>query len=175
MTEAVGNQVQTGSAKPRRRLKWFIAGGCGFVLLLAVTCACVWFFTIYGVGGEGANARTAERVLGEFVEALQRGDVESAYQMFVEEVHQHQSLSEFETLLENDSIPYKRYQSLEVCEFQVLLGNKGTILIAQGLLHYEGGDAVFTSRLRKESGVWRIERFHIDTEVEASPWGACKY
>ncbi|MCP4543129.1 MAG: hypothetical protein GY832_38945 [Chloroflexi bacterium] len=176
---SVSDEAESASTKPKvSRVKWFIAGGCGFALIVILICVAVWFFAMRGAGGEPANAVTAERVTKEFVEALYNGDVESAYDMFDAEIHAQQSLDEFKTLLARDAnfVTIEEYNNLKVCEFQLLFGNKGRVLVAQGLIHHENGEIFFSSSLREDSDkVWRVLGFHTDSDADTKPWGACQY
>jgi hypothetical protein len=50
----------------------------------------------------------------------------------------------------------------------------GNIVSAKGLLHYNGGDVVFESDLRKDSdSTWRIYGFWLKPEVDPKPFGRC--
>jgi hypothetical protein len=156
------------------RIKWFIAGGCVVVLLLVLVCVLV-FFVMRGIHGEPANLHTVERVTGEFVEALHRGDAESVRQMMAPEIRADLSQDELNTLFELDVI--QKFESLQVCEFQIQFeAGTGRLLVGQGLLHFQDGDMAFLSALLQDSdGTWLVYGFHPMPDREVEPWGACKY
>lgn len=146
----------------------------GVALLTTTMCISIWFI-VFQRGG-GPNARTAERVTGEFLQALHRGDTETAHSMLVEDGRLLISPADLDYLRETDedlSIT-QQYQSLEVCEFAILSEEDGNLLAAFGLLHYEDGTIVFGSWMRRENDfVWRIYAFELFPDLDTTPWGRC--
>jgi hypothetical protein len=171
-------QPDEKSAQPKiSRPEWFLAGGCGVVLLLIAGCVTVWFFVFQGGGGEAASASVAERATKEFVQTLHDGDMEAGHRMLSEKIRSTTSTDDIAGIVRMDDnrVIFETYQSLQVCDWGLFMTGDGRFLSAKGLLHYEGGNIVFESNLHQDSnGVWRIYWFGLRREIDPKPFGHCR-
>ena len=100
----------------------------------------------------------------------------SDHQMFSEKIRSETSKDDITRVLEaneNRAI-FGTYQSLEVCDWGLFMTDEGRVISAKGLLHYENGNVVFESDLRKDSdNVWRIYGFWLKSDIDPKPFGRC--
>ena len=168
----VNETVSTQSKKSR--LPLFIGIGCCVALLCILSCAGFYFFFIRGVGGEPANAGTAQKVTREFVAVLNDKQYSTAQSMFLDEIRSSVSLADLENLANLD--PIATYQNLSVCEFQVIYVEAGKQLTGIGLIRYKDGLVGFESSLLQDSdGTWKMYGFFLKSDIDTTPWGACIY
>lgn len=73
------------SQQSRTAVRWGLVAGCGFVLFLVVGCVCLWFFVLRG-NNTPITASAAERITGEFVQALHDGKMRTARQILSEKI-----------------------------------------------------------------------------------------
>lgn len=143
------------------------------LLLAGCTVACS---SLTGGGGERPTATLAEQRTKVFVQALQAGDGEATCQMFSETIRPKMSPDKLALLVEQDErwAALRTYQSLQVCDWGVVMKNDGSYVLTQGLLRYQDGDVIFESTLRQDSdAVWRIYEFRLMLEMDPKPFGRC--
>jgi len=156
--------------------RWSLVAGCGgVVLLLVVGCVCLWFFVLRG-NSAPITASAAERITGEFVQALHDGEMRTAHQILSEKIRS--GISDDDTLRfvggdENQRV-ISTYQSLKVCDWGFFVINGERVVSVKGLLHYQTVDVVFESSLHKDSdNVWRVYGFQLKPEIDPKPFGRC--
>ncbi len=165
------NDIATSQPK-KSRVPLFVGLGCIVLIICLVACIGGYLVFVRGVNGEPASADTIERATLKFITALHSNQLTAAHEMFSSKVRDNISMNDVQKLAEE--LPIQTFDSLRVCEFQVLWGSYGKQLTGYGLLQFSDGEVLFESSVLQDSdGKWQISGFYFRPDLTKTPSNAC--
>lgn len=158
---AISNIDTCDSSRPPRKNWFFRMSRRGklvvtfalFILILVIVVAVVAIPPIV------RNIGQCRSVVDSFMTAMQKGEVEQAYEFFSAEAQEYLSFEELESWLVADSANFfERYNSLSIRSFNYSSGPVSDQSVElSGLTHHgDGSNGYLYAQFRKVSGEWKL-------------------
>lgn len=168
--ERLGGLVSQPSSKLRK--------GCAFFAIAITALACltiIWMAYDIFFGHNSGIVGIPDRVLTEFVTALEHNDVAMAYGVVAGGTQKQLSRVDLQVLA--DQMSQIGFSNLEICALTYDKESSNRKLDADGLIQGTQGYTLFASTLVQASDdTWRLSEFQLRSDVpNPQVWGAGLY